>query len=41
MIVELIQRLVRLPQLCVEDPAVFLFDVSKDGKSVSKWSKFI
>jgi len=38
MIVELVQRLVRLPQLCEELPIVIVFDITKDGESVSKWT---
>jgi hypothetical protein len=39
MIVELVQRLVRLPQLCTEVPTLIGFIITKDGKSVSTWSK--
>jgi len=38
MIVELVQRLVRLPQLCTQVSTLIGFNITKDNKSVSKWT---
>ncbi|XP_054160689.1 peroxisomal multifunctional enzyme type 2-like [Oppia nitens] len=38
MIIELVQRLVRLPQLCTQLPTLIGFDITKDNKSVSQWT---
>lgn len=38
MIVELIQRLIRLPYLCREVPTLVGFEIMKDGKTVAEYS---
>ncbi|CAG2117388.1 unnamed protein product, partial [Medioppia subpectinata] len=37
MVFRLIQRLVKYPQLCEEVGGFYYFDITKDGKVVSKW----
>jgi hypothetical protein len=40
MIFQMIQRLVKFPELCQEPGGVYYFDITKDGKIASKWSQF-
>ena len=41
MIVELVQRLVRLPQLCSQVATLVGFNITKGGQSVSQWSNIV
>lgn len=41
MIVELVQRLVRLPYLCGQVATRVGFNITKDGQPVSQWSNIV